>query len=526
MGETKMLPSRLALGLGLLQGSLRKTGAASSSVVLSRVLYSSSSSVVAPLNEPNEVFLKFGNPTLEPHSFAPALGYVPDVKVTTLENGLRVATSATAHAETCAVGVWIDAGSRFEQAEDNGSAHFLEHMAFKGTAKRTARSLEQEIENMGGHLNAYTSREQTTYWARVMKQDTGKALDVIADILQNPKLDVGAIEREKSVILREMEEVEKMPEEVLFDHLHATAFQSTSLGRTILGPASNVRGMTKDMLSNYIKTHYTAPRFVVSATGAVDHDEIVALSEKLFGNLPTGGGDTSQKYVDESPGHFTGSEVRFRDPDEKKLHFAIAVEGLPWTDADSIPLMLMQIILGGWSKSYGPDIASGGIHGSSRLAARVAENDLADSVGAFNTHYADTGLFGMTAVCDPANAQELAWTMMYEFGGLAYEVEPLDLERAKTALKAGQLMGADSICPLAEDIGRQLITYGRYMPRSELFARIDSVTTETIKEVANRVIYDQDIAVAAVGDTTLLPDYNWLRRRTFWLRYYRTEPIE
>lgn len=483
---------------------------------LGSVRSSSSSSVVAE----DSAFLKYGNPTPVPQPFLPALGYVPEVQVTTLENGLRVATSNTANAETAAVGVWIDAGSRFEDAEDNGCAHFLEHMAFKGTAKRTARSLEKEIENMGGHLNAYTSREQTTYWARVMKKDTGKALDVIADILQNPKLDESAIEREKSVILREMEEVEKMPEEVLFDHLHATAFQNTSLGRTILGPASNIQGMTREHLSNYIKTHYTAPRFVVSATGAVDHEEIVNLSKKLFGDLPTGGGHTSQPFVDESPGTFTGSEVRFRDPDKKKLHFAVAVQGLPWSDADSISLMLMQIILGGWSSStYGPDLASGSIHGSSRLASRVAENELADSVSAFNTHYADTGLFGMTAVCDPAKAQDLAWSMMYEFAGLCYEVEPTDLERAKTALKAGQLMGVDSVCPLAEDIGRQLITYGRYMSKAELFARIDSVTPESIKEVANRVIYDQDVAIAAVGDTTILPDYNWFRRRTYWLRY-------
>ena len=278
--------------------------------------------------------------------------------------------------------------------------------------------------------------------------------------------------------------------------------------------------MTREHLSNYIKTHYTAPRFVVSATGAVDHEEIVNLSKKLFGDLPTGGGHTSQPFVDESPGTFTGSEVRFRDPDKKKLHFAVAVQGLPWSDADSISLMLMQIILGGWSSStYGPDLASGSIHGSSRLASRVAENELADSVSAFNTHYADTGLFGMTAVCDPDKAQDLAWSMMYEFAGLSYAVEPTDLERAKTALKAGQLMGVDSVCPLAEDIGRQLITYGRYMSKAELFARIDSVTPESIKEVANRVIYDQDVAIAAVGDTTILPDYNWFRRRTYWLRY-------
>ena len=157
---------------------------------------------------------------------------------------------------------------------------------------------------MGGHLNAYTSREQTTYWARVMKKDTGKALDVIADILQNPKLEESAIEREKGVILREMEEVEKMPEEVLFDHLHATAFQNTSLGRTILGPASNIQGMTRDMLSNYIKTHYTAPRMVLVGTGAVNHDDLVKLAEKAFADLPTEGAST--KAGGEEPGSLYG----------------------------------------------------------------------------------------------------------------------------------------------------------------------------------------------------------------------------
>ena len=260
---------------------------------------------------------------------------------------------------------------------------------------------------------------------KVMEKDAGNALEMISDILQNPKLDKSAIERERGVILREMEEVESVPEEVLFDHLHATAFQHCTLGRTILGPAANVQGMTREHLENYIKTHYTAPRMVVSASGAVSHDEIVKHAEKLFGSLPQGepAGSTSKLFVDANPARFTGSEVRIRDPDMPKLHFAVAVQGLPWADADSVPLMVMQAILGSWDKRRGAaGIGSGTIHSSCRLSDRVAENDLCDTVSAFNTHYADTGLFGIYAICDPDKVADLAWSIMYEFAQLCYEV--------------------------------------------------------------------------------------------------------
>ena len=162
---------------------------------------------------------------------------------------MRVATESTPFAETATIGVWIDAGSRYETASNNGTAHFLEHMAFKGTKTRTTAGLEEEIENMGGHLNAYTSREQTTYYAKVFKADVPKAVEILSDILQNSTMDAAHVERERGVILREMEEVEKEVEEVLFDHRHATAFQRTGLGRTILGSADNVRSITRDDLA-------------------------------------------------------------------------------------------------------------------------------------------------------------------------------------------------------------------------------------------------------------------------------------
>uniref|UniRef100_H3CHP7 Peptidase, mitochondrial processing subunit beta n=1 Tax=Tetraodon nigroviridis TaxID=99883 RepID=H3CHP7_TETNG len=195
---------------------------------------------------------------------------LPETKVTTLENGLRVA-SEDSGLSTCTVGLWIDAGSRYENERNNGTAHFLEHMAFKGTRKRSQLDLELEIENMGAHLNAYTSREQTVYYAKAFSKDLPRAVEILADIIQNSTLGQAEIERERGVILREMQEVETNLQEVVFDYLHATAYQSTALGRTILGPTENIKTINRGDLVDYITTHYKGPRIVLAAAGGTEH---------------------------------------------------------------------------------------------------------------------------------------------------------------------------------------------------------------------------------------------------------------
>ncbi|KAI4339672.1 hypothetical protein MLD38_024587 [Melastoma candidum] len=464
------------------------------------------------LENPDPRFLKYGSPhpVIADHTRILA---APETRVTTLPNGLRVATESNLAAHTATVGVWIDAGSRFETEETNGTAHFLEHMIFKGTEKRTARQLEEEIENMGGHLNAYTSREQTTYYAKVMDKDVNQALDILADILQNSRFEENRITRERDVILREMEEVEGQTEEVIFDHLHATAFQYSPLGRTILGPAQNIKTITKAHLQNYIKTHYTAPRMVIAASGAVKHEDVVDQVKKLFTKLsddPT----TATQLVTKEPAIFTGSEVRMIDDDVPIAQFAVAFEGASWTDPDAIPLMVMQAMLGSWNKSAG-----GGKHMGSELVQRVGINEIAESMMAFNTNYKDTGLFGVYAVAKADCLDDLAWAIMHETTKLAYRVSEEDVTRARNQLKSSLLLHIDGTSPVAEDIGRQLLTYGRRIPFAELFARIDAVNASTVKRVANRFLNDRDIAIAAMGPIQGLPDYNWFRRRTYWNRY-------
>ncbi|CAG2222456.1 MAS1 [Mytilus edulis] len=248
---------------------------------------------------------------------------LPETRVTTLDNGVRVATEDSG-IPTCTVGLWIDAGSRFENAKNNGTAHFLEHMAFKGTQKRSQTDLELEVENMGAHLNAYTSREQTVYYAKSFSKDVNKAIDILSDILQNSTLGEQEIERERGVILREMQEVETNLQEVVFDHLHAVAYQGTPLGRTILGPTENIMTINRNDLLEYIGNHYKGPRIVLAGAGGVDHDELVKTAQQYFGNLGAG---YEGKIPTTETCRFTGSEVRVRDDTMPLAHVAIAVEG-------------------------------------------------------------------------------------------------------------------------------------------------------------------------------------------------------
>ncbi|KAG8825424.1 hypothetical protein FRC17_008650 [Serendipita sp. 399] len=380
-------------------------------------------------------------------------------------------------------------------------------MAFKGTQKRTQQALELEVENLGAHLNAYTSREQTVYYAKAFRQDVPQAVDIISDILQNSKLEPSKIERERDVILREQVEVDKQHEEVVFDHLHAVAFQGQPLGRTILGPRQNILSIKREHLESYIKTNYTPDRMVLVGSGGVDHQELVKLAEKQFSSLPQSANPAPLGRLAHTKTDFVGSEVRIRDDTMSTCNVAIAVEGVSWSSPDYFPMLVMQSIFGNWDRSLGASPLL-----SSRLSHIISSNNLANSFMSFSTSYSDTGLWGIYLVSENlVNLDDMVHFTLREWTRMSISPKESEVERAKSQLKATLLLSLDGTSAIAEDIGRQVVTSGRRFTPKQIENAIEAVTVEEIKRVAQKYLWDKDFALAAYGRVEGLLDYNRIR---------------
>uniref|UniRef100_A0A8C9GMC5 Mitochondrial-processing peptidase subunit beta-like n=1 Tax=Piliocolobus tephrosceles TaxID=591936 RepID=A0A8C9GMC5_9PRIM len=443
----------------------------------------------------------------------------PKTNITKLSNQMKVATVKT-DCEVPTIGIWINSGSKYESQYNNGVAHFLEHMIFKGTKKRTRIQLEKEIENMGAHLNAYTAREQTGYYCRCNKNDIKWSIELLGDILKNSVFDEGLIDIEKHVILREMEEVEKSKDEVIFDKLHMTAFRDHPLGYTILGPVENIQNMKKETILNYIQNNYTADRMVLCAVGDVNHEEIVKLAEEHFLQIKPKEKNICSSLNDEKP-FFCGSEIIMRDDSSgPSAHVAVAFEGVPWTSADSVTFMLMQCILGTYKKNE-----EGIVPG--KLSANRTINNVCnkmtmgcvDYYTSFNTCYNNTGLFGFYLQCDELAIEHACGELMFGVTSLSYSITEEEVEIAKIHLKTQLMNIFENSSTMAEEIARQVLVYGRTVTLSEFFMRLNEIDTEEIKRVAWKYLHDRDIAVAAMGALHGMPQYIDLRQKTYWLRY-------
>jgi processing peptidase subunit beta len=357
---------------------------------------------------------------------------------------------------------------------------------------------------MGGHLNAYTSREQTVYYAKAFKYDVPQAVEILSDILQHSTLDHGAIERERDVILREQEEVEKIMEEVVFDHLHTAAFKNEPLGLTILGPKENIQSLTRDDLSNYIKSNYTGERMILVGAGAIDHDALVRLAEQHFGSLPNKLSQSTSKSAMKKA-VFTGADFRLQDQNAQQSHIAVAVEGASWTSPDYFPLLVLQSIIGSWDRSLG---VTG--HLDSRLSSVINNNQLANSFMSFNTSYKDTGLWGIYMVTENKDRlDDLLVATKNEWNRLSTSVTDAEVERAKQQLKAGLLLSLDGSTPIAEDIGRQLLTSGDRMSPKEVETAVSQVSVDDVRRVAREYL-QKDAAVVGIGAVDKMSDFNRL----------------
>jgi processing peptidase subunit beta len=420
----------------------------------------------------------------------------PPTRVTTLSNGLKVATES-GFGETASVGVYINAGSAYETPANNGVAHFLEHLIFKGTPKRSQHDLEVTVENIGASLNAYTTREHTAYFARVFKKDVATGVDILADILQNPLLDPRAIDLERSTILTEKETVEKQEEEVVFDHLHSAAFLDNPLGLTILGTDENIKSISRQQLVDYVQTHYSADRMVLVGTGAVDHDQLVSLADKAFASLPK----TSRAPKRDAPTFF-GALAKDEEDDKHLAYIAFGVKSVEWSHADHFTFMVLQALLGTWDRSMGANT-------SSRVCEKVAHHGLAHSVSHFNTCYHNTGIFGVYAVAPEEHLEHLCHTLLHAWPETASFVSENELRRAKNRVQAACL-SLDGNTAVMEDIGRQILTLGRRMSAAEIYQRIESVSSCDIRRIAREYLVNTPLAGSALGRVNGLPDYNHL----------------
>lgn len=401
------------------------------------------------------------------------------VNLTKLANGMTVVTDSMPHLETAAVGVWTGAGGRDEKSDEHGISHLLEHMAFKGTARRSARQIAEEIEAVGGDINAATSAETTAYYARLLKADVPLALDVLSDILANPAFDNEELEREKNVIVQEIGAAQDTPDDVVFEHLQELSFPDQPLGRSLLGTPETLASFGPDSLRKYLGTHYRGPNMIVAAAGAVDHDAVVRDAEKHFAGFA---GSPSPKA---QAARFGGG-TRVVNRELEQAHMMLALEGLAVTDPNNFSLEVFTNVLGAGM--------------SSRLFQEVREKrGLCYSISSFHWAHRDTGLFGLYTGADAGDAPELMKIVIEQMNEAAVGLTEAEVARVKAQMKAGLLMSLESCGARVHQLARQIFAFGKPMTPAELVARIDAVTVDSARAAGRALLARSRPAFAAVG---------------------------
>ena len=414
-------------------------------------------------------------------------------EISTLANGLRVVSEDMPQLETASIGVWVDVGARYENADINGVSHLLEHMAFKGTKRRSALAIAEEIEAVGGHVNAYTSREQTAYYAKVMKEDVALAVDILADILQHSTFAEEELERERAVVVQEIAQAHDTPDDVVFDQFQEIVYPDQPLGRTILGPAAQVENYSRAVLADYMARHYRAERMVVVGAGRIEHEALVELAGNAFdalSNANSSNGLTAK---------YEGGDGR-ASRELEQVHLVLGFDGIAYGDPDFYTLQLLSTLLGGGM--------------SSRLFQEIRERrGLAYAIFTFASSYTDGGVFGIYCGTGPDNLPELTPVIADEILKVCDEVAAQEVARARAQLKSGLLMSLESSSSRCERLGRHMLIFNRPIPIEEMVAEIDAITAEDVVRVAARILRGSRPSLAALGPVGNLENYDRLAER-------------
>jgi predicted Zn-dependent peptidase len=414
------------------------------------------------------------------------------ITVTSLDNGLRVATDTMDSVESVSLGAWVGVGTRHESPEVNGVAHFLEHMVFKGTRRRSARDIAEQIEAVGGQINAYTGRENTAFYAKVLAEHSELALDILADILQHSVFDQGELARERAVILQEIGQAADTPDDIVFDYFQEIAYPSQALGRPVLGRSETVSALDRRCLMDYLARHYGPDEMVVAAAGRIEHGRFRDIVAKAFDALPSGGGPTPE------PAAYRGGDHR-EARDLEQVHLILGFEGVGYHDPDYYGSLVLSTLLGGGM--------------SSRLFQEVREErGLAYAIYSFVSAYRDGGLFGVYAGTSEGDVSELLSVVVDEFAKLPSDITEEELERARAQLKASVLMSRENSLSRCEQLAQQLLVYGRPQSLEEIVDHIEAVDRTGLGCVVAQMRRAQP-SLAVIGPTAGVDSFESLRDR-------------
>jgi predicted Zn-dependent peptidase len=416
-----------------------------------------------------------------------------NVQITKLPNGLTIVTDPMSQLESAAVGVWVNCGARHETRGQMGVSHMLEHMAFKGTERRSARAIAEEIEAVGGYLNAYTSREQTAFHVRTLKADVPLAVDILADILTHPTFEQAEIERERQVVLQELGQARDTPDDIIFDHLQSAVYPDQPMGWPILGEEATVSAFTQNDLRNYMGANYRAGGMTFVASGAVEHSTIVDLVAKQFGDLHTGDGPTGL------PASYRGGDIRVEE-DLEQVHVTYAFPGVTSAEDDFFVAQVYVTALGGGM--------------SSRLFQEVREKrSLCYSIYAFAHAFRDGGYVGVYAGTGEKEAQDISALVAAEMAGIAANANDVEVARAKAQLKSGMLMGLERPASRAEQLAAHLLSHGRIISVEEIISKLEAVDARKVREFGERIMASVNPTIAAIGPVAKLESHASFSRR-------------
>lgn len=415
------------------------------------------------------------------------------IKVTQLESGLRVITDTVPEMETVAVGVWADVGTRHEDLKHNGVAHMVEHMMFNGTPTRTSRQIAEAVEDVGGQINAYTSREITAYYIHLLKNDMPMAMDILSDILQRPTFPDNELEKERGVILQEIGMTNDTPDDVVFDHYQETAYPDQALGAPILGREEIIENMKKDTLYDYVHRFYTPEKLVVSAAGNVDHDSFVHTARTMFCDLPK---DTHQAYA---PAKYKGGERRI-EKELEQAHVVLGFQGVNREDPDYYSAVMLGTVLGGGM--------------SSRLFQEIREKrGLVYSIYSSHSAYHDDGQFEIYAGTGPESLNKLVPVTCEELVKIMQDpISEEELNRAKAQIKAGILMSRESMLSRSNRQAKYLINFNHAPDVARLIAQVDAVTVYSVQKIAQKIFTGKP-TLAALGPIKTLENYDKVTKR-------------